>query len=132
MNSAKSAKTIAAPIQRQGCRSGTALIASAGGAGSTVFNVVMAHASADRSVDGRRLDLARLDAPSLADLVVRAVVHQRLQCLLQRLAKGRALRDRPSVGRRLEDLPGRLELATALLDGVRSHRGVRRHRSRPA
>src|SRR6266545_4874586 len=101
-------------------------MASAGGAGSTTNSreVMATAALTDRGVDRGRLDLARLDAPGLADLVVRAVVHQRLQRFLNRLAERRPLRDRPAVGRRLEDLPGLLELAGVLLDGVGGHRGV--------
>ena len=120
-----------AATHRHGCRRGTASMAAGEPVGSDLAANVNAHRSIrDQLVAPLMTGLSIMPASTPQfdrDRLVVAAVDQVLERLLQRRRQRRALRDGPTVGRRVERLARLLELAVALLDRVQGHRRVRRH-----
>src|SRR5258705_893478 len=112
--------TIAALIQRPGCRTGTALMSSGRPVGAWTCcmsaDPLTAWPLGRRPVDRRVLDRALLDPPLVEDLRIGAVGHELLQRVVDRLGHAGALRDRNAVRRGPIVRPDELELPVGLLD----------------
>src|SRR5882762_9543844 len=122
---------IAAPTQRPGWRTGTALMSSGRICATAVSVSAVGVATAlsrlarnlsgllaNCSVDRRVRDRALLDAPLLQDGLVRAVGHEDLQRVADRLGHAVALGDRDPVRRGVVRAARQLELTVRLLDDV--------------
>src|SRR3954452_19832417 len=116
--------TMAAAIQRPGCRTGTALMSSgrpAGGPGCVTSGNATYVGSARRPVDHRVRDRTGLDAPLREDRLVLAARDQLLHRGLDGLLHSALLRYRYAVRRLSVWLAHDLELAARLLDDVGGH-----------